>query len=172
MINTKIDFNGRYFYVSNASLIFKNFKGEAKKFNAKGNRNFHIQLTKELADGLLSDFSDLNIKFPEDDLDESYNPHIVVKIATNNKIPEVYKIIGDKSIQLTERTLGTLDNDKFDNVDLVLRPYHWEINDKTGTSLYLQKGYFTVEEDIFSKKYSRIISDDTELQDEYEEVPF
>ena len=169
-METKISYNGKYIFVENARIIFRNFSGEERKFNPAGNRNFCLRLTPDLADGLLSDFPTLNIKQPpvKEDGSESY-PHVMVKISTKNRCPEIYKIRNHRQIELTERTIGTLDNDDFDNIDLILRPYEWEVNGKTGVTLYLQKGYFTIADDIFSKKYASFTSED-ETDDK--DIPF
>ena len=78
----------------------------------------------------------------------------MVKISTKNRCPEIYKIRNHRQIELTERTIGTLDNDDFDNIDLILRPYEWEVNGKTGVKAYLKTMYVTIDEDPFAEKYS------------------
>ena len=51
---------------------------------------------------------------------------------------------------LNQFELALLDGARFSNVDLIVRTYHNEEN----TTLYLQKGYFSIEQDAISAKYA------------------
>ena len=67
---------------------------------------------------------------------------------------------------LTQNELGLLDGARFENVDLVIRTYH---RDENSASLYLQKGYFTIQQDPISAKYARF---DIDALDAESELPF
>ena len=140
--------------VENARLIFKNFAGEESKFNRAGNRNFCVILDLRQMGW--------NVKAlrPREDEDEP-TYYLQVTVAFGNFPPKVIMISGKTKTVLDEESINTLDYAEIANVDLIIRPYHWEVNGKEGIKAYLKTMYVTIEQDVFAGKYDCL--DDEEL---------
>lgn len=142
--------------IEGARIKFKNFAGEARQYNPAGQRNFVLCLPDELAQQLTAE--GWNVKWkpgrhPEDP-DEA---QLVVKVKYNesgddhSRDPIAYLIQGRRKIALDGRTVATLDRLVPLNIDLVVRPYVWDINGNVGITAYLDEIYYTAVEGLSSK---------------------
>lgn len=144
-----------YLTFENAKLIFKNFKGEKTQFNREGNRNFCVVIENhEDAEALKNDGWNVKQLSSKDD-EEDVLYYLPVAVAFDPYPPRV-ELIGGRRVLLDEENISTLDQVDIKTVDLVLRPYTWEVNGKTGVKAYLKTMYVTINEDPYAAKYEHI----------------
>ena len=145
--------------IENARIIFRNFEGRQTQYNREGDRNFCVIIDDpDLADKLANDGWNIRITKPrEDDAEfEGFAPrrYLPVAVKFNPIPPKIYKVVKTNKVELTEESIGDLDFAEITNVDLVIRPYHWEVNGKAGIKAYCKTMYVSVMEDEFADKYA------------------
>lgn len=138
--------------VENARIIFRNFKGEADRFNAQGKRNFCLILDPDSATAMKE--AGWNVKFLKP-IQEGDDPTPYIKVNVSFKVypPNVYLIAGrgGKQTKLTEQTIECIDTAEIETVDCAVAPYEWEPGRYSG---YLRTMYVTIRPDPFAAKYA------------------
>ncbi len=146
--------------VENARILFRNFAGKESKFNAKGKRNFCLILDNDVAEDLKQIGWNIKYLSPRDP-DDDPQAYLQVAVAFDNFPPKIWLISGGKKTELTEDTVAVLDYAEVENIDVIVRPYIWEVNGKTGIKAYVKNMYVTIVENEFEKKYRSLDEEDT-----------
>lgn len=150
--------------IENARILFRNFSGEQGQYNQAGARNFCVIIPDELVDDLLVDGWNIRWLKPRD-AEEKDKPYLQVKVAFDNIPPKIFLVTrlhpkeGDenqaktKLTQLDEEMIKILDYAEIENVDLIIRPYNWNVSGKSGVKAYVKSMYVTIVQDDLESKY-------------------
>jgi len=147
--------------IGNARLLIRNFTGKEDRFNPPGKRYFLVAIPDDMVAPLTAD--GWNVKFlkPREEGDDP-QPFMKVNVEYDKgNPPEVLLITQNGQQHLYKHTVGMLDWADILKVDVVISPYNWEVNGKSGVAAYLKKIYVTIVEDRFAAQY-RVDSSDIE----------
>lgn len=139
--------------IEGARIVFRNFRGEAGRFNDAGDRNFCVIIDPELASKLDKDGWNVKVLPPRDEGEEPVH-YLPVAVSFDYYPPKVYMVLDhNKVVKLDEETIGELDNADIAYVDVIIRPYEWEMAGKSGVKAYLKTMYATINMDELEEKY-------------------
>lgn len=141
--------------IEDAKIIFRNFEGRATAFNREGDKNFCVIIPDpDIANSLLADGWNIKTIPPREDGD-SETFYIQVAVSWKAIPPRITLVTKTNKVHLDEESVKELDHAEILNVDLVIRPYNWELQSgKSGIKAYLKTMYVTIEEDEFADKYA------------------
>ncbi len=145
--------------INDTYIFFRNFAGKEGPYNRAGDRNFCVAIPVEQAREMEQEGWNIKWREPREEGDE-LKAHIKVSIRFDIFPPTVYQVTSNRKVRLNEKTIENLDWADILNVDLALRPYHWEVNGTKGIKAYVKSMYVVIDEDGFADKYSDIPSDE------------
>jgi hypothetical protein len=140
-------------------IIFRNFEGKEGQYNRAGDRNFAVLLDPQVAEAMAADGWNVKWLKPREDAEEGDEPQAYLQVTANfdkGRPPRVVMITSRGRTNLDEHTVEMLDWADIQNTDMIVRPYEWSVNGKTGVKAYLQSIYVTVEEDDLERKYAEM----------------
>ena len=145
--------------MDDATIIFRNFRGEGSTFNREGDRNFAVVIPEELADVLKNDINrdgvgwNVKIRAPKSPDQDPYY-YLPVKVKFNDYGPIIKLIVNGRQVDINQDTVGQLDRIDILRVDLDIRPYDDVISGRPFRAAYLQKMYITQKVDRFAERYA------------------
>jgi hypothetical protein len=136
-------------------IIFRNFAGKEGQYNREGDRNFAVLLDDKTAQAMAED--NWNVKWLQprgEEEEETPQAYLPISVNFKGRPPRIVMITSRGRTHLDEDSIEMLDWANILNVDLIVRPYEWTVNQKSGVKAYLQSIYVTIEEDALELKYS------------------
>jgi hypothetical protein len=139
-------------------IIFRNFAGKEGQYNREGDRNFAVLLDEKTGAAMHEDGWNVKWLRPREEDEEGTEPQAYLPISVNfrGRPPRIVLITSRGRTNLDEDSIEMLDWADILNVDLIVRPYEWTVNKKSGVKAYLQSIYVTIEEDPLEIKYSEL----------------
>lgn len=140
--------------LENCRIVFRNFEGREEQYNRAGDRNFSVVLDDEQAERMKAQGWNVKSKPPREEGDREFH-HLKIKVNFRSKKPPTIVMISSKGRTLLDQDMvGMLDLAELALVDMIIRPYEYDVNGKTGRTAYLDSIYVTLAEDELSLKYA------------------
>lgn len=140
--------------IEDADVRWWNLTGRPQGLNPEGKRTFTIFLSNELAEQLSKDGWNVRMVSNRNDDDQEDQPVLNVEARYDIKPPQIYMVGYGRNQLLNEETVGLLDDVEKTSVDLIVFPYRWTMNDRTGIKAYVKLMYVNIKENRISRKYA------------------
>jgi hypothetical protein len=141
--------------IEDARMVFRNFSGREGQYNREGDRNFCVLLDHDVAAQMAKDGWNIKALKAKEEGDEE-QPYLQVSVNFKGRPPQVVQITSRGRTTLNEDQVEILDWVDIAHVDMIFRPYEWNVNGKTGIKAYLKSLYVTIEEDALDQKYANV----------------
>lgn len=141
--------------MEDARIVFRNFAGAEGMYNREGDRNFCVLLEDDLAADMKADGWNIKRLKPREGEDQG-TAYIQVSVGFKGRPPRMVMITSRGRTDLGEDECVLLDWADMDRVDLIIRPYHWNVNGRTGVKAYLKSIFVIIHEDYLELKYADV----------------
>lgn len=141
--------------MEDARVVFRNFAGAEGMYNREGDRNFCVLLEDDLAADMLKDGWNIKRLKPRDDA-ETGTAYIQVSVGFKGRPPRMVMITSRGRVDLGQEECVLLDWADILEVDLIIRPYNWNVNGNTGVKAYLKSIFVIINEDYLELKYADV----------------
>jgi hypothetical protein len=141
--------------MEDARIVFRNFEGKEGQYNREGDRNFCVLLEEDLAQDMLEDGWNIKRLKPREG-DEIGTAYIQVSVGFKGRPPKIVMISSRGRTELGQDECVLLDWADILKADLIIRPYHWNVNGRTGVKAYLKSIFVTINEDYLELKYNDV----------------
>lgn len=161
--------------ITNAVLIFKNFKGEERRdpttgeiVNAEGDRNVAVALNNDIAAALAGEGFNVKMRLDKKDPEGEPLPYLQLKISykfddTRRPVIKQYSSkTGPEGEELDKDEIGDLDKAPYEKAMVRFNGSKWKKGGRSGISAYLKNLNIVLKEDSFEKywDYAPIESDE------------
>jgi len=142
--------------LEDVQIGYRNFEGREGMYNREGDRNFAVVTpSEEQAQELKA--QGWNIKWPKPMADGTPSdklPTMQVSISYKNRPPRIVMITSAGRTTLQEDELILLDWADIRSADMMINPYHYNVNGSSGIKAYAQSVFIIIEEDPLELKYA------------------
>lgn len=163
--------------IKGARIIFRNFEGKEGQYNQAGARNFGVILPEDIASVMLEDgWNVKRLKPSEEEKEQGLEqgpPWLPVKVAYDKGAPPKIMVVSSEGRKImAEDEVETLDwaeiaIDRETNqpkVDIIVRPYSYEVHGRSGISAYLKTMLVTIVEDELEIEFARMAREQDEAR--------
>lgn len=145
--------NDKNVVIEDARIIFRNFSGKEGQYNREGDRSFSVVLPPDIAEKMAEDGWNVRQLNAREEGEEP-TPYLQVSVSYKTRPPRVVMMTSKARTSLDEDSVEVLDWTNIAKADMILNPYAWTVNGKSGIKAYLKSLFVTVEEDELELKYS------------------
>lgn len=142
--------------IEDAQVLFRNFAGKEGMYNAEGDRNFCVLLDEDTAAAMIEDGWNIKRLKPRGEDQEVGDPYIQVSVGFKARPPRMVLITSKGRTDIGQHECALFDWVDIKTVDLIIRPYNWNVNGRSGIKAYLKSFFLTIEEDVLDQKYSEV----------------
>jgi hypothetical protein len=141
--------------MEDARIVFRNFAGKEGQYNREGDRNFCVILPPDLAEAMAVDGWNIKqLRSREEGVPGDF--YIQVSVGFKGRPPTLVIISSAGRVDLGQHEAELLDWVDIKQADLIINPYHWNVNGKSGIKAYVKSLFIIINEDFLQLKYADV----------------